>query len=414
MKKTLNIIVSLFILALAFFACEDKPSTYEFPKEEYYYDIPDVPVTEDYVVGVSYDIRGRDTTHNAWWDGTKNIHQAYTGTPSLGEYDMRLDPQTLQQHLEWGKQAGVDFFILSWGGRGYNDTILQDWERLYSQNQGYPKVVIRFDPGYRFPKKANDSLMRNPLAMDSLRMDFDSVYTHVMMHDFAYKNKNTGFPVMILTNITNQVHIPSLNGFTDFLRKTGSVNNKIWIMAELQGQWTSPERWGYNARNGYPDAVSDGWVQPDTIKAFDAFFITDISTSNYDRYYGFYSFLDYNYKYWQSKLKNVNKEYVPTIMPAFDNLVNDPVSNTYLIPRWKDAGGAYAISGSQADAPAYDWSGIKENPYKTLANVAKRNVGPSRIVIIYSWNNFTNGTTLEPTQEYNDDYLKYTKQFFKK
>ena len=217
---------------------------------------------------------------------------------------------------------------------------------------------------------------------------------------------------MVLTNITNTGNIPSINRFTDFLRNT--VNKNIWIMAELQGQWTSPERWGYHAKNGYAGAVADGWVQPDSIKAFDAFFITDISTSNKDRYDGYYSFLDYNYNYWQKALAPVGKEYVPTIMPAFDNLVNNPLSNTYLIPRWKEGSGAYVISGNSPDAPKYNWSNIKENPFKTLANIAKRNAGPSRIVIVYSWNNYVNGTNLEPTQEFGSDYLRYTKQFFKK
>lgn len=411
MKNKIIIATGLTAALIIGFSCQDKPSTYVFPKEEYFYDIPDVPVTEDYAVGVSYDIKYRDTTENLWWDNSNNIHQLYTGTPSLGEYDMRQEFEaTLHQHMDWGKEAGIDFFIISWGGHGYNDTIIREFGNYYKQ--GYPQLAIRFDPGYRFPKSGTDTMLYNPVVMDSLRMDFDSLYTYVMTQPYAYKNKANGKPVMVLTNFNNTSNIPSVNTFNSFLRNT--VNNNIWIMAELQGQWTSPERWGYNSANGYAGAVTDGWVQPDTIKAFDAFFITDISTSNKDRYDGFYSFLDYNYNYWQKAMAPLGKEYVPTIMPAFDNLINNPLSNTYLIPRWKEGSGAYAISGSLPDAPKYNWSNVTENPYKTLANVAKRNVGSSRIVIVYGWNNYTNGTTLEPTIEYGSDYLQYTKQFFKK
>lgn len=415
MNKILRIkiqLLSIAVLSIAMFACEDKPDVYEFPVDEYIYDIPDVPVIEDYVVGVSYDVIRRDTLHNVWWNGTKSAPLLYTGTPQLGEYDIKDDVDVLRQHLQWGKEAGIDFFILSWSGHGYNDTILSNWEQLYAQDPDIPKVAIRFDVGYRFPKAVSDTMMLNPLVMDSLKFDFDSLYVHVMQKDYAFKNK--GVPAMVLTNFTNQANVTSANKLTSILKGINSVNGNLWIMAELQGRWTSPERWGYNSRNGYTGGTTTGWVQPDTIKAFDSFFITDISTDNKDRYDGFYSYLDYNYKYWQQRMLPLGKEYLPTIMPSFDNLVNDPVSNTFLIPRWKEGSGAYVVSGSEPDAPEYNWSSIKENPYKTLANVAKRNVGPSRIVIIYGWNNFTNGINLEPTQEFGTDYLLYTKQFFKR
>lgn len=415
MKKTSKILIPgiVVLLLMAMLACEDKPDVYSFPVDEYLYDIPDVPVTEDYVVGVSYDVVRRNIKNgNVWWDTGKSARLLYTGTPQLGEYDIKDDAQVLRQHLEWGKEAGIDFFILSWGGHGYNDTILTDWQQLYTQDPKLPKVAIRFDPGYRFPKAGNDTMMLNSLVMDSLKYDFDSLYVNVMTKDFAFKAH--GMPAMVLTNFTNQGNVTSVNKLIGVLKGINSVNQKLWTMAELSGRWSSPERWGYHARNGYTDGPSTGFVQADTIKAFDAFFITDISTDNKDRYDGFYSYLDYNYRYWQQRMLPLGKEYLPTIMPGFDNLINDPVSNTFLIPRWKDGTGAYVISGNEPDAPAYNWSNITENPYKVLANVAKRNVGPSRIVIVYGWNNFTNGVNLEPTEEFGTDYLRYTKQFFKR
>jgi hypothetical protein len=48
-----------------------------------------------------------------------------------------------------------------------------------------------------------------------------------------------------------------------------------------------------------------------------------------------------------------------------------------------------------------------------MCNVAKRNMGISRIVIIDSWNHFQYGTTIEPAEEYTTDYLDITKEQFK-
>jgi hypothetical protein len=313
--------------------------------------------------------------------------------------------------LDWGKEAGIDFFVLSWGGHGYNDTILTRWKQLYSQDNKRPKVVIRFDPGYRF--RGKDTLQISPLQMDSLRFDLDSVYTNVMKQDFAYK-KADGTPVMVFTNFTNAGQIPRVNDFIAWLKGSSTINNKVWLMAELGGGWTSPERWGYHAANGYAGATASGYAKPDSIKPFDAFFITDISTTNFDRYDHQYSYLDYNYNYWQQCLKTVNKEYIPTIQPGLDDRINSPGSSRYFIQRWKEGVGAYVISASAAGSPEYNFSNVTENPYKVFANVAKRNAGSSRIVMIYNWNDFAGGRNLEPVKEFGTDYLKYTKQFFKK
>ena len=422
MKKIIYIISTFMLICLAF-SCEDKTEGYVFPKDEYFYDIPDVPVTEDYVVGVSYELKFRNFVHNVWWDASITPNGAnllYTGTPKLGEYDHYDDSNLFRQHLEWGKQAGIDFFIFSWGGHGYNDTILAEWQQLWRTDPGLPKVVIRYDPGYRFPKASADSLMeKDPDGnykpwMDSLRFDFDSLYQHVISQDFAYKKRDDNKPVMILTNFTNRGHIVSAYDFTNFLRST--VNNNIWILAEMQTRLTSPERWGFHAKNGYSGAVSDGYVASDSIRSFDAFFINDVSTDMYDRNMSLYSFTDYNYRYWQNCLAPLGKEYVPTVMPSFDNTVNNSSSGTYIIPRWNgQSNSAYSL-GSMKTGTNFNFSNVKKNPYQEFANVAKRTAdkNPSRIVIVYSWNNFVNGTSLEPTEEYGNDYLNYTKQFFKK
>ncbi|MDR1527503.1 MAG: glycoside hydrolase family 99-like domain-containing protein [Dysgonamonadaceae bacterium] len=410
MKKILAILSISVLTALIFNACEDRPDVYDFPVDEYVYDIPDVPVTEDYVVGVAYDVKRRDTLQHVWWDNTNKKQQLYTGTPVLGEYDLRDDANVLQQHLDWGKEAGIDFFVLNWGGHGYNDTILMNWEQLYAQDNARPKVVIRFDPGYRFGIAA-DPLQLNALRMDSLCYDLDSLYTHVMKHDFVYK-KADGKPVMVFCNFTNAVQIPLVNDFIAFLKNSTTIHNNIWLMADLGGGWTSPERWGYHAANGY-NGPTAGYVKPDSIKPFDAFFITDISHNNYDRYYSQYSYLDYNYRYWQECMKPLGKEYIPTVQPGFDDRVNTPSSDRYFIPRWKD-GKAYVISSLLEGSNQYDFSSFTENPYKKWANVAKRNVGNSRIIMIYNWNDFTGGRNLEPVTEFGTDYLQYTRELFKK
>jgi|GEM_PF-3015876 len=422
MKRTkylITAIISLFVVI----ACVDEPDVYQFPTDKYYYDIPDVPVTEDYVIGVPYNI----VDSGYWFNESRNEEELYTGNPKLGEYtarkpNSREPSNVLHEHLKWGKEAGIDFFMVSWGGRGWNDTLLIEWERLYNLDNQYPRIVIRYDPGYLLNRNAirdmpetNDTLQLDIPRMDTLRMDFDSIYTHVMSKSFAYKDKK-GNPVMAFCNFTNKYpgEILDLSKFINEYRTI--ADNKLWIMGEVGGNWSSPENWGYR------DATTKGIARADTISHFDAVYITDIATGDYERWSGYYSFMDYNYNYWQQRMRPINKEYIPIIFPAFDNKVRDPSNNNYHIARWYpeskgnkpyivSAAGEYHEDGEDVQ---YNLSNIKENPYKMLANVAKRNVGDSRIILVYHWNDFRNGNNLEPTREINEDYLMYTRKFFKK
>ena len=50
----------------------------------------------------------------------------------------------------------------------------------------------------------------------------------------------------------------------------------------------------------------------------------------------------------------------------------------------------------------------------TPSNVAKRNIGSKNIVLVNSWNNYQKGTNLEPTEENKSEFLKITRNQFKK
>jgi hypothetical protein len=431
MKKIFNILSFVFVLAVVITACEDRPEVYEFPVDDYFYDIPDVLVTEDYVIGVPYSIHRKDSANQIWWDNGKQAHQLYTGTPLGGEYDIKddLSPDKLKQQLDWAKEAGIDFFIINWGGHGYDsDTLLMRYEALWNQDHAYPRIAIRYDPNYlhdRSWKGANDTLMFNPERMDTLRTHIDSLYTHVMTHEFAYKKKD-GKPVLLLCNFCNKhgdiakrasdsSPKTALQQFIDFLRGENNKND-MWIIGELPSNWSSPENWGWRG----PD--TQGVIKGDTISVLDAMYITNMDHNNYDRYLGEYSFLDYNYRYWQDRMKPLGKEYIPMIFPAYDNRVREPNSSAFLFPRWREnpapgEANTYVVSSIQADGGSgaiYNFVNVKKNPYQEFANVAKRNVGDSRIIIVRNWNDFNDGNTLEPTEEYGTDYLYYTKKFFKK
>ncbi|MDR2474767.1 MAG: glycoside hydrolase family 99-like domain-containing protein [Bacteroidales bacterium] len=388
----------LAVQVVLMIACQDKPDVYQFPTENYYYEVPYVPVTENYVVGARYE--SVDTGY--WYDYKLSKVIPYTGRSIFGEYSWRKDPQVIVQQLAYGKKAGIDFFIINWNGHG-SDTLLWEYERSYQQ--GDPKLVVHYDPGHRFGI-AKDTLLYMPARLDSTYRDVDSLYVNLMSKNLYYKGAD-GNPVMVFSdNFTNRADIPYASTFVAKMReyvKTKS-GGTLWIIGELGGGWTSPEKWGFP-----PDSKKPYDGRGDTTAIFDALYNNNMTTNSYDRFYGYYSFMDFNFNYWQVRMTSIGREYIPCIEAAYDNYANDPKSSTIILHR------------------CYDTSATKDNVYWNLANVAKRNVGKSRIVIINSWNNYRIGSNLEPTVDAPDKgdvanggykgfgelYLEYTRKFFK-
>ena len=359
----------MYVLAplLMMVACQDKPDVYVFPVDKYYYAIPNVPVTQDYVVGANYDTQ----TASYWKNLITGDSIAYTGTPVLGKYDVMRNPQILRQQMDYAVKAGINFFVITWNGHG-SDSIFWNYENYYKA--GDPKLVVKYDPGHLFGT-VTDTLQKNPVKMNQMLLEIDSLNKNMMNQDYYYRD-NDNKPMMVFTNFTSKGDVTSVSSMIASVRT--KVNDNLWIVGELGGGWISPEFWGYQQTD-----------RADTTKVFNALYNTNMTTSNYDRFYGYYSFMDIYFKYWQDKMQTQNVEYLPMIEPAFNNLPYTPLSNTFVLARDK-------------------------NVYKNLANVAKRNVGKHRIVLINSWNNYRDGSNLEPNTQFGENYLNYTREFFKK
>lgn len=433
MKKITFIIIATLITFAAYFtACVEEPNGDKFPTDKYFYDIPDVPVTENYVVGTFY----HELTERYWFrvianQVMKNMPEGYTGTPLLpsllgldtvgrnGGYFMNEDytwggepwgtkgtpGKILQQQLAWGKQAGIDFFLISWNGKG-TDTLLFNFKNTWKE--GDPKAVVIFDCGHLYRRTADSLHISTPpnftkavllRQIDSLKMFFDEPY---------YYKLNGTTP---LFGFDNYKRTNSVAGTVDEVRE--HLGGNVYLISptiERGNGYTSPEflvdiRNRFSSKDVYifrEDGRKDGKVQ----MPFDAIYQPAMLTDNYNRYgydnwrRNFFSLIDYNYGYWKQTLKSdYNIEYIPSVMPAFDNFKNDSTSNILRLP------------GTEIRLLQREESG---ELYKTYANVGKRNAGKNRIVLINSWNNFKQGTNLEPTVEFGDAYLNFTRKYFKK
>lgn len=356
----------LIFLSFAVFSCVTKNDPYDFDQSKYVYDIPDVPVTEDYIVGVQYN----ELNAGYWYDSKNNEPILYTGTPVLGEYDMKsdtaianIDDRVLRKQLDYAKKAGIDFMIFGWNGYG-SDTLFWNYDQVY--RDGDPKIIVKFDLGHIKDKIKGANRLDDEPFLSLFTGETDSLLQNLMNKDYYFKNE--GKPMMVVSNYLDANNVRSLSHIMNtFDERLGKA---IYTIGEGP-QWFSPER------------------LMDTIPCFNAYYEEDMRTNNYDRFLYYYSFIDYQYNYWNKYMKNIGRDFIPVVMPGADNMANNPTSTYYIIEREKEV-------------------------YRNLANVAKRNVSANRIIIINSWNNYRSGSGIEPTEEFGESYLEYTKEFFKK
>lgn len=457
MKKT-YIIPVLLALAIAIVSCVDEPDMGEFPTNKYYYDIPDVPVETDYVIGVMY----HELNETYWFRGIGANNQpdfsqplGYTGTPKLGNpdqnggYYIRKDyynnGKILRQQLDWAKQAGIDFLLVNWNRSvAWNNAVKVDTFMLNFANvwkPGDPKIAFVFDCGHLhnigelrdFPEA--DSLHVNHKEPPSLLYPNGKVIgpyddgrgTKETFLGQLDSLKNFFFNEPYYYKLADGRPLLGLNGY----ERTNNVQSTIKDVRDTLGigvYLISPTiRYGngytsihniyniYNTvRTGRKDANNrdifkevylfreNGGKNGNPQMPFDAMYQPAMLTNEYARHgegnwrRNYFSIVDFNYNEWKRKLAEKGADYIPSIMPAFDDSNRTDLSSPsriFIHEREPETG----------------------ELYKSYANVGKRNANSTRrIILINSWNDFRQGSGLEPTEEYGESYLNFTKKYFKK
>jgi hypothetical protein len=89
----------------------------------------------------------------------KNI-EASTHYPALGAYDSH-DPNVIDQHCRWAKQAGIDTFIVSWWGHGdYSDRVMPKILDLCQRHGLTATIYYETIPRPRNPQSAADDITK--------------------------------------------------------------------------------------------------------------------------------------------------------------------------------------------------------------------------------------------------------------
>jgi hypothetical protein len=271
----------------------------------------------------------------------------------------------MAQERAWADLGGVDFFIFNWNGTS-SDALLNSFISGRTENV---KMVINYNTAHLGATNAS------PLTGAKLTTMINELKTLATAHfskGYYYSLKSQ--PVILISPLNLATSAATSIDFTSVMPQVRSALNAIgfnvYAIGEITSGWLPPQR--------YSTAIK-------TMNAVDA---NNWAPDNYDRSVFMNSFSDISWQNWTDSTKSWSVDFVPCILPAYNDKVMTPTSKLFDVSRTPEA-------------------------YTDYCNVAKRNMSSNRLVLINSWNNFQFGTTLEPAKEYGTTYLEITKSQFK-
>jgi hypothetical protein len=362
--KIINKIFWIFIGLVILSSCEEDIVTVE--DHFLNYEIPEVPVTADYVVGATYQSFG--------WSG--NVVE----NPAAGQYNaIAGDPATYAQHITWAKEGGIDYFLFEVKS-GAKDASMFTGDSTYiatlNQATNASEMNFAISYSYTFPEAYGMELSdQNPIDStqwleDGLLSDFRKMVDLFNAPNYMKVNGKC----IVLIQAANNLFAVDNAAIYQSLRDEMSGNGiELYIIGEQQS-WSPPTRYDFRFENGV-DAVSH--------KTYAMVF-----KNFYDRYIMFHNFTDQALTISRDAMEEINLEYVPQISPSYNGFILNANSNYYQISK------------------NTEW-------FTKFCNIAKRSSSDNRLIIIDSFNNWNFDTQIEPAQSYGKDYLSIIREQFK-
>jgi hypothetical protein len=335
-------------------------------KTPYIRQFENIAKTDDITVVVPYYLWYRRDLSN-WRDGHKYM-------PLLGEYRSD-DPIVMSKHIDWATGHGVDVFAVSWTGYEYGDLkYFDDNLKLLFNNPLSKdiKIMILYESPGRLKTTGNPSApweknLSDEENIKTLISDFIYFSREYFNRENYFKFKLNGRPVVYIYD--SSAFIGNVSGAIQKLRE--AVREKgyeVFLISDHVHPYVLP---GSN-----PD-----WEE--RARQFDGITSWLGGYSGEGIYLGgsYETQLGILYSQWGEWARLNNKKLVPSITPEFDNR---QVS-------W----------GNPNSIP------IERSPQLFIQRlrIALNYTERARIIMIGTWNDFFESTTLEPTITYGFTYL---------
>jgi DNA-binding ferritin-like protein len=330
--------------------------------------------SDSYVVLSPYYLWYRRDLSN-WKDGHKY-------TPLLGEYRSD-DPIVMSKHIDWATGYGIDGFLVSWTGYEYGDLrYFDDNFKLFLNNPLSKDVLIAIL--YESPGRLRTTGNPNaPWEIDASSLE----NLQTLLSDFEYLSK-TYFEKGNYFRINSKpvVYIYGSAGFIGDMEAAinklrehvkDSAGYELYLISDYAHPYVLPgdnKDWEERARSF--DGITS-WLG---------------GYSGEGRYLGgsYEAQIEILYSKWGNWANEYHKRLFPFITPEFD--------------------GRYVRWGNPNSIP------LNRSPqlFEERMNIALKHTQSPQVILVGTWNDFFESTTLEPSREYGFIYLEILKRVLEK
>ena len=299
------------------------------------------------------------------WYGKDGWHweEGYLGEPVLGEYDSSAR-EVINQQANWAKDSGLSFFVASWWGIDtYEDRVIKDAIHEYSTDSDFKYAILYESTGL--------------LDLQNGWIELSNSNNQAkFLSDFKYlAEKYFPLPGYLRINERPVVFIYLTRIFTgDIAKVMGEVRSAI---IDSTGE------------NPYLIGDEVYWHSPvaSRISPYDGVTAYNMHTSVPGIAVNFPSKVEAVYSEWKKITDDIGVAFIPDVLPGFDDTAVRPEANHPIIERTPDQ--------------------FKEQ----LISAVKLASGEQRMVVVTSWNEWHEYTSIEPSQEFGQNYLDILKFF---
>jgi archaellum component FlaC len=330
--------------------------------------------SDSYVVLSPYYLWYRRDLSN-WKDGHKY-------TPLLGEYRSD-DPIVMSKHIDWATGYGIDGFLVSWTGYEYGDLrYFDDNFKLFLNNPLSKDVLIAIL--YESPGRLRTTGNPNaPWEIDASSPE----NLQTLLSDFEYLSK-TYFEKGNYYRI-NSKPVVYIYGSAGFIGDMEAAINKLREHVKDSA--------GYElyliSDHAHPYVLpGDNKDWEERARSFDGITSWLGGYSGEGRYLGgsYEAQIEILYSKWGNWANKYHKKLFPFITPEFDN--------RYV--RW----------GCPNCIPLNRSTQL----FEERMNIALKHTHSPQVILVGTWNDFFESTTLEPSREYGFIYLEILKRVLEK
>jgi len=317
-------------------------------------EFPNVAADDTYLVGAYwYPWYGADGRH--WNEG-------YRDTSLLGTYDS-ADPMVINRQIDWATGHGVDFFVASWWGHNsFEDAVIHDAFTSAELRDDIRFAILYESMGLLEVQNGTinlDSAGNRQKLISDMRLLAGRYFTHP-----GYLRIDDR-PVVFL--YLTRVFVGDVAG----------------AMAEVRDEVRA-------ATGQDPFIIADEvyWQMPvrSRLALFDGVTAYNMHTSVPGVATWFEDGVSRQYKRWAQEAAATGVLFVPDVIPGFDDTAVRPEAHHPVIPR------SLELFTAQL---------------KTALALADPQV---RMVMITSWNEWHEGTSIEPAEEFGFTYLDALRQ----